>query len=80
MRALLPIAVIGVLSFALCGCVVAEVASAGVGVATTVVSTTAHVAGDVVSGAADTVTGSSDDDDKDKDKDKDHKSDGDGDK
>ena len=71
MRALLPIAVITLLGFALSGCVVAEVAGAGIGVATTVVSTTAHVAGSVVSGAADAVTGSSDDEDKDKDKDKD---------
>jgi hypothetical protein len=69
MRALLPIAVIAVLGFSLSGCVVADVAGAGVSVATTVVTTTADVAGDVVSGAADTVTGGSDDD-KDKDKDK----------
>ena len=72
MRALLPVAVICLLGTALSGCVVAEVASAGVGVATTVVSTTAHVAGSVVSGAADAVTGSSDDEDKDKDSDDSH--------
>lgn len=70
MRALLPIAVIAVLGIGLSGCVVEEVASAGIGVATTVVTTTAHVAGDVVSGAADTISGS-DDKDSDKDKDKD---------
>ena len=63
MRALLPVAVICLLGTALSGCVVAEVASAGIGVATTVVSTTAHVAGSVVSGAADTVSGDSDKDD-----------------
>ncbi len=66
MRALLPIAVICLLGTSLSGCVVAEVADATVGVATAVVTTTAHVAGSVVSGAADTVSGDSDDD-KDKD-------------
>jgi len=62
MRALLPVAVICLLGTSLSGCVVAEVASAGVGIATTVVSTTAHVAGSVVRGTADAVTGDSDDD------------------
>ncbi|HEY0302439.1 MAG TPA: hypothetical protein VGC36_13935, partial [Rhizomicrobium sp.] len=60
MRALLPLAVIGLLGFVLSGCVAAEIVGAGVGVATTVVSTTAHVAGSVVGGAADAVTGSGD--------------------
>jgi len=75
MRVLLPIAVIAVLGFSLSGCIAYDVASAGVSVATTVVTTTAHVAGSVVSGAADTVSGSSDDD-KDSDSHK-HKKDGD---
>ncbi|MEI9990648.1 MAG: hypothetical protein WDM86_11470 [Rhizomicrobium sp.] len=65
MRALLPIAVVGLLGFALSGCIAYDVASAGVGVATTVVSTTVHVAGSVAKGAADTVSGSDDDDDSD---------------
>ncbi|MEJ1967608.1 MAG: hypothetical protein WDN03_03070 [Rhizomicrobium sp.] len=72
MRALLPVAVIVALGFSLSGCIAYDVASAGVSVATTVVSTTAHVAGDVVEGAADTVSPSSDDDDKDNDKDSHH--------
>ena len=72
MRILLPAALVAVLGFALSGCIAYDVASAGVGVATTVVSTTAHVAGDVVETAADTVTPShhhhddSDDDKSDK--------------
>jgi len=75
MRVLLPVAVIAVLGFSLSGCIAYDVASAGVSVATTVVTTTAHVAGSVVSGAADTVSGSGDDD-KDSDSHK-HKKDGD---
>jgi len=75
MRVLLPVAVIAVLGCSLSGCIAYDVASAGISVATTVVTTTAHVAGSVVSGAADTVTGSSDDD-KDSDSHK-HKKDGD---
>lgn len=71
MRVLLPVAVIAVLGFSLSGCIAYDVASAGVSVATTVVTTTAHVAGSVARGAADTVTGS-DDDDKDSDSDKHH--------
>jgi hypothetical protein len=74
MRVLLPVAVIACLGFSLSGCIAYDVASAGVSVATTVVSTTAHVAGSVVSGAADTVTGSNDDDG---DKAKHHQHDGD---
>ena len=68
----MPVAVLAVLGFSLSGCIAYDVASAGVSVATTVVTTTAHVAGSVVSGAADTVTGSSDDD-KDSDSHKHHK-------
>ena len=75
MRVLLPVAVIACLGFSLSGCIAYDVASAGVSVATTVVTTTAHVAGSVVSGAADTVTGSGDDD-KDSDSHK-HKKDSD---
>jgi hypothetical protein len=72
MRALLPIAVVAVLGFSLSGCIAYDVASAGVSVATTVVTTTAHVAGSVVRGATDTVTGSDDDSDDDSDKNKHH--------
>ena len=54
MRAFL---VVGLLGFLLSGCAVADVAVAGVSVATTVVTTTVDVAGDVVSGVADTVSG-----------------------
>ncbi len=64
MRLLLPIAVVSLLGFALSGCVAYDVASAGVDVATTVVSTGVHVA----KGAVDTVTPSSDDEDSDHDK------------
>jgi len=74
MRVLLPVAVIAVLGFSLSGCIAYDVASAGVSVATTVVTTTAHVAGSVVSGAADTVSGSDDGDDNDSHK---HHHDGD---
>ncbi|MBL6937462.1 MAG: hypothetical protein ISS15_14170 [Alphaproteobacteria bacterium] len=63
MRALLPVAVIAVFGSSLSGCIAYDVASAGVSVATTAVSTTAHVAGSVVGGAADTVSGSDDDSD-----------------
>ena len=49
--------VVGLLAVLLSGCAVAEVAGAGVSVATTVVTTTVDVAGDVVSGVADTVSG-----------------------
>jgi len=73
MRAFQLVAVAGLLGLSLSGCVAAEVVGAGVDVATTVVSTTAHVAGSVVSTASDAVTGEDDkssDDDKDKDKDK----------
>jgi hypothetical protein len=77
MRVLLPFAVIAVLGFALSGCIAYDVASAGVSVATTVVSTTAHVAGAVVKGTADAVTGTSDDDDKKSDSDHPHHKDGD---
>ncbi|MGH8121978.1 MAG: hypothetical protein ACREPT_04330 [Rudaea sp.] len=59
MRTLVPIAVVGLLGLALSGCAVVEVASAGVDVATTVVSTTVSVA----KGAVDTVAGDSDDSD-----------------
>ena len=76
MRALLPLAVIGLLGTALSGCVAYDVASAGVDVATTVVSTTVDVAGSVAKGAAHTVTGS-DDDDKDSDSSHKHHSDDD---
>ncbi len=76
MRALLPLAAVCLLGLALSGCAVTEVVGAGVGVATTVVSTTAHVAGSVVSGAADTVSGG-DDEDKDGDSDRHHHKDGD---
>ncbi len=72
MRTFLALNVIGLLAVSLSGCAVAEVAGAGVSAATTVVSTTVDVAGDVVSGVADTVSGGSDSD-KDKDKDKDKK-------
>ena len=51
MRALLPLAAVSLLGFVLSGCVAVEVVGAGVGVATTVVSTTAHVAGSVVGAA-----------------------------
>ena len=68
MRALLPIAVVSLLGFALSGCVAYDVASAGVSVATTVVTTTAHVA----KGAVETVTPGGDDDE-DSDSDSDHK-------
>jgi hypothetical protein len=61
MRAFLVLGLLGVL---LSGCAVAEVAGAGVSVATTVVTTTVDVAGDVVSGVADTVSGKSDEDKK----------------
>jgi hypothetical protein len=61
MRALLVVGLLGVL---LSGCAVAEVAGAGVSVATTVVTTAVDVAGDVVGGVADTVSGKSDDDKK----------------
>jgi hypothetical protein len=61
MRAFL---VLGLLAVLLSGCALAEVAGAGVSVATTVVTTTVDVAGDVVSGVADTVSGKSDDDKK----------------
>jgi hypothetical protein len=64
MRAFYSLAVVGFLGLALSGCAVAEVAEAGVDVATTVVSTTVHVA----KGAVDTVSDSSDDD-KDSEKD-----------
>jgi hypothetical protein len=77
MRALLPVAAIAILGFSLSGCIAYDVASAGVGVATTVVTTTAHVAGSVVRGAADTVSGGDEDDDKDSDSDKHHHHDGD---
>ena len=70
MRVLLPVAVIAVLGFSLSGCIAYDVASAGVSVATTVVTTTAHVARSVVRGAADTVTGGDDDSDSDSDSDK----------
>lgn len=59
MRALGLIAVVGLLGLSLSGCAVVEVASAGVDVATTVVSTTVSVA----KGAVDTVAGDSDDSD-----------------
>jgi len=48
--------VVSLLALLLSGCAVAEVAGAGVSVATTVVTTTVDVAGDVVSGVADTVS------------------------
>jgi hypothetical protein len=54
MRALLVVCLLG---FLLSGCAVVDVAGAGVSVATTVVTTTVDVAGDVVSGVADTVSG-----------------------
>jgi hypothetical protein len=54
MRTLLVVVPLALL---LSGCAVAEVAGAGVSVATTVVTTTVDVAGDVVSGVADTVSG-----------------------
>lgn len=73
MRILLPVAVLAVLGISLSGCIAYDVASAGVSVATTVVSTTAHVAGSVVRGAADTVSGGDEDDDKDSDSHKHHK-------
>ena len=72
MRAILTFGAIGLLGFSLSGCAVAEVAGAGVSAAATVVSTTVDVAGDVVSGVADTVSGG--------DKKKSHDSDGGGDK
>ena len=59
MRALYPLAAIGLLGFALSGCVAYDVAATTVDVATTVVSTTAHVA----KGAVDTVTPGDDDED-----------------
>jgi hypothetical protein len=62
MRAFGPIAVVGLLGLSLSGCAVVEVASAGVDVATTVVSTTVSVA----KGAVDTVAGDSDDEDSDR--------------
>ena len=80
MRALLPIAVVSLLGFALSGCVAYDVASAGVSVATTVVSTTVGVAGDVAKGAASTVSGDSDDDDDDSGHHHHHGDDDDGDK
>ena len=49
--------VVSLLALLLSGCAVAEVAGAGVSVATTVVTTTVDVAGDVVSGVAHTVSG-----------------------
>jgi hypothetical protein len=64
MRAYLTMAVIGVLGLSLSGCAVADVAGAGISAASTVVSTTVDVAGDVVSGVADTVSGKSDDEKK----------------
>ncbi len=54
MRALLPIAVVSLLGVCLSGCIAYDVASAGVGVATTVVTTTADVAGSIAKGAAST--------------------------
>jgi len=81
MRGVFAFAIVGSLAVLLGGCVVAEVAGAGVSVATTVVTTTADVAGSVVSGAAHTVSGDSDDDkaksDDDKDKSRDHDGDDD---
>jgi hypothetical protein len=59
MRALYPLAAIGLLGFALSGCVAYDMASAGVSVATTVVTTTV----DVAKGAVDTVTPGDDDED-----------------
>ncbi|HWD27111.1 MAG TPA: hypothetical protein VG387_08100 [Rhizomicrobium sp.] len=71
MRALYPLAAIGLLGFALSGCVAYDVAATTVDVATTVVSTTAHVA----KGAIETVTpGGDDDEDTDSDHHKKHKS------
>ena len=60
MRAILTLGAIGLLGLSLSGCAVAEVAGAGVSAAATVVSTTVDVAGDVVSGVADTVSGGGD--------------------
>jgi hypothetical protein len=76
MRPILSLAAVSALGFVLSGCAVAEVAGAGVSVATTVVTTTVDVAGDVVGGVADTVSGHShgdkdSDDGKDKDDSKD---------
>src|SRR5689334_18970371 len=76
MRVTFGLVVVGSLAMLLGGCVVAEVAGAGVSVATTVVTTTVDVAGSVVSGAAHTVSGKDDDkaksdDDKDKSGDRD---------
>ena len=73
MRAVLAVAVLGVLGLCLSGCVAVDVASAGIGAATTVVSTTVDVTSTVVKGAAHTVAGSSDDSDKDKKSDDDDK-------
>ena len=70
MRVLYPLAAIGLLGFALSGCVAYDVAATTVDVATTVVSTTAHVA----KGAVDTVTPGDDDEDGDSDHHKKHKS------
>jgi hypothetical protein len=72
MRVLLPLAAIGLLGFALSGCIAYDVASAGVSVATTVVTTTA----DVAKGAVEAVTPGDDDEDSDSDSDhhKKHKS------
>ena len=49
--------IVGLFALVLSGCAVAEVAGAGVSLAATVVTTTVDVAGDVVSGVADTVSG-----------------------
>jgi len=62
MRAIFTLVTLAVLALSLGGCAVAEVAGAGVSVATTVVTTTVDVAGDVVGGVADTVCGHPNDD------------------
>ena len=60
MRAIFALAALAALSTGLSGCIAYDVASTTVGAATTVISTGVDVAGDVVSGAASTVSGSSD--------------------
>jgi hypothetical protein len=61
MRKILCFGALALAAFGLGGCVVADVAGAAVGGAVSVASTTVHVTGDVVSGAADAATGQSDD-------------------
>jgi hypothetical protein len=64
MRVLLAAAVLAGLASGLSGCMAYDVASTTVGAATSVAGTAVDVTGDVVGGAAHTVTGGSDDRDR----------------